>query len=551
MLFASPVRALPTSDDSGGDRRQPRGILRRSPLQLLLAFTAALLLGPATSASAAIIHVDKDGVASPCSDTRTREQAASSFSPLCSTTRAVALAVTGDVIDVRAGSYPALTISNRDMATQTVIRAHAGERPVIAGFRVESSDRWTIQGFRTGAQTSLVQYGSREVQVIGNEFSPWGLTAKHSTDLLFEGNYVHDTSIEGTRTESEGYGFRATRNASGTRVVRPVVRNNQFERIHADAVQFGSTDDPVVEGNVARDIRDISDVGEHNDFVQCFPGCPGLKLRNNDVDGAHQGLMLGGNGGAPTPGLVIEGNRLVNVRQLTLNIYDAPGVRIDNNTIWNTVNESRAVRLRDLNGDTSGALVRGNLLDGTIANEAGSNAFAQSAFNYHASQGGVVFEPGSLSELAAGSRGIDEGWRVEGAVDDPNAANRGGPNGSGIGDAGWRERGAGSSPPPPPPPPPVDVPADVPADARWTHSPSSPRVGQVVRFDGTGSTGNGLLSCRWEFTNQSGTTVYQTRTGCLLDFTFQGSGTKWVRLRVTDADGDTDSDLHGLEVSSG
>jgi hypothetical protein len=205
MLFARPVRALPTGDDSGGDRRQPCGIpaearghtplsrsrgsaLRRSGLQLLLACTVALLLAPATSASAAIIHVDKDGVASPCSDTRTREQAASSFNPLCSITRAVALAVTGDVIDVRAGSYPALTLSNRDMAAQTVIRAHAGERPVVAGFRVESSDRWTIHGFRTGAQMSLVQYGSREVHVTGNEFSPWGLTAKHSNDLLFEGN---------------------------------------------------------------------------------------------------------------------------------------------------------------------------------------------------------------------------------------------------------------------------------------------------------------------------------------------------------------------------
>lgn len=546
MLVASPVRALPTSDDSGGDRRQPRGILRRSPLQLLLAFTAALLLGPATSASAAIIHVDKDGVASPCSDSRTREQAASSFSPLCSITRAVALAVAGDVIDVRAGSYPALTISNRDMATQTVARARPGERVELTNFTISSSDRWTVQGFRTGYAYSLVNGDSREVRVLGNEFSPWGVTNKGTVDFLAEGNYVHDTAITGTRTESEGYGFRTTSGGAGN--LRPVYRNNRLERIHADAFQFGSVTDVTVEGNVVRDVRDISNVGEHNDFVQCYPRCPGMRMLSNDVDGAHQGCMCGDANGSPSPGVVIEGNRLVNVRQITLNVYEMPGVRIDNNTIWNTINEARAIRLRDGRTGLSGALLRGNLLDGSIANEAGSDGIAEWGFNYHASQGGVVFEPGSLSELAAGSRGIDEGWRVEGAVDDPNAANRGGHHGSGFGDAGWHERGAGSSPPPPPPPPP---PADVPADARWTHSPSSPRVGQVVRFDGTGSTGDGPLSCRWEFTNQSGTTVYQTRTGCVLDFTFQGSGTKWVRLRVTDADGDTDSDLHGLEVSSG
>jgi hypothetical protein len=61
---------------------------------------------PAASASAATIHVDGHGMASLCSDSRDREDAASPFSPLCSISRAVAVAAASDVIDVRAGSYP-------------------------------------------------------------------------------------------------------------------------------------------------------------------------------------------------------------------------------------------------------------------------------------------------------------------------------------------------------------------------------------------------------------------------------------------------------------
>jgi hypothetical protein len=537
-------------------------LARTGKLVRLLSVVVVGVLVPVASASAATIHVDGASLAGRCSDSYSRAQAGSALTPVCSIGRGVALAVSGDVVDVRAGSYPRLTIAGRDMAAQTVVRAHVGERPVLAGFRVESSDRWTIQGFRTGAEMSLVQYGSREVRVVGNEFSRWGLTAKHSYDLVFEGNFVHDTRIEGTQTESEGYGFRATRNESGTRVVRPVVRGNRFERIHADAIQFGSTDDPVVDGNVARDIRDISNVGEHNDFVQCYPSCPGLVLRGNDVDGAHQGCMCGDANGGASERVVIEGNRFVRVRQIALNVYDMPGVRIENNTIWSPGGtERRPLRLRDPNRAITGALIRGNIFFDDYGNEAGWDAIAQADFNLypvresgksygaHDSFGTPTFT--GLNELAASSKGIDSGWRTTGRSDDPAMPNRGGTDGAGYGDNGWVEQGSdGPDPEPDPTPEPEPTPPpDVVADAKWSHSPSSPRVGGPVRFDGTASAGNLPLGCVWEFTDAKGTKVFQTRTGCVIDFAFESSGTKYVRLRVKDADGDADSDLHSLIVT--
>jgi hypothetical protein len=50
--------------------------VRSSALRRALALTAGVLFGSAASASAAIIHVDRDGTAGPCSDSRSRDQAA-------------------------------------------------------------------------------------------------------------------------------------------------------------------------------------------------------------------------------------------------------------------------------------------------------------------------------------------------------------------------------------------------------------------------------------------------------------------------------------------
>jgi Right handed beta helix region len=344
--------------------------------------------------------------------------------------RGAAVAVAGDTVLVRAGAseYPYLTISNRDLAAQTVIRAAVGERVTLAGFSIENSDRWTIQGFRTGLAHSFVQDGSRQVVVRDNEFSPWGVTTKHSEDFLAEGNYVHDTAIEGTRTESEGYGFRATRD-SGAHAVRPVWRNNRLERIHADAFQLGRAHDALIENNVIRDVADLSNVGEHNDVVQCFPACPGLILRNNDADGAHQGCMCGDASGLASTNVVIEGNRFANVRRIVLNIYDMPGVRVESNTVWGFgSNERLPLRLRDPNAPITGAVIRGNIFRADFGNEAGADAIEQEDYNLFPSRtegrtygphdvfGQPTFE--GLHELAAGSLGIDSGWRTAGAVDD-------------------------------------------------------------------------------------------------------------------------------------
>ena len=86
------------------------------------------------------------------------------------------------------------------------------------------------------------------------------------------------------------------------------------------------------------------------------------------------------------------------------------------------------------------------------------------------------------------------------------------------------------------------------ASAVWT-PPPNPVTNKPLTLDGTDSTGSGPLSCTWSFENQDGSVVYQTRSGCQIEFTFESTGTKYVELNVADSTGDTDADKKSFSVS--
>ncbi len=99
----------------------------------------------------------------------------------------------------------------------------------------------------------------------------------------------------------------------------------------------------------------------------------------------------------------------------------------------------------------------------------------------------------------------------------------------------------------------VETPAVEPgeeAQAVW-EVPESPRVNVPVTLDGAASTGDGDLTCIWSFENRDGSIVWQTRKGCVIDFTFEGSGVKYVSLIVEDADGEVDSSKQAFTVAPG
>jgi len=101
--------------------------------------------------------------------------------------------------------------------------------------------------------------------------------------------------------------------------------------------------------------------------------------------------------------------------------------------------------------------------------------------------------------------------------------------------------------PNPTPSPPEEEPEPKEVAAVWS-APSGAIVGVPLNLDGTDSTGGLPLACEWWFENQSGSSVFQKRKGCEIEFTFGSTGTKHVRLVVTGADGQTDSNKQSFAV---
>jgi hypothetical protein len=103
---------------------------------------------------------------------------------------------------------------------------------------------------------------------------------------------------------------------------------------------------------------------------------------------------------------------------------------------------------------------------------------------------------------------------------------------------------AAPAPPAPPAPP----------TAGFTVSPASPEVGQSVSFNGTSST-CADTPCTYEWSDdgsatQPPTVLWPLGTGETFAFEFQEAGTKYIRLTVTDASGQTSTVEHNVLVEA-
>ena len=113
--------------------------------------------------------------------------------------------------------------------------------------------------------------------------------------------------------------------------------------------------------------------------------------------------------------------------------------------------------------------------------------------------------------------------------------------------------------PPPTNPPPTNPPSTNPPPtnttptASFTSSPASPVTGGAVTFDAADSTCEDT-PCTYTWVDDGfdgpGGSQWPLGNGATLSFTFRGAGVKNVRLTVADADGDTDTTLHPITVTT-
>jgi Big-like domain-containing protein len=89
--------------------------------------------------------------------------------------------------------------------------------------------------------------------------------------------------------------------------------------------------------------------------------------------------------------------------------------------------------------------------------------------------------------------------------------------------------------------------------AAYTYAPTAPAAGQAVSFDAASATcDDAPCSYTWEDDGPDGAGGKQwpLGDGATMTFTFQEAGAKYVRVAVTDADGDTDSTRKTITVAS-
>lgn len=429
-------------------------LLRRTaaPLAVLIvaAVAAAVVIAPSGGGAAdGVAYVDAH--AAPCRDGRSFDQARSPSTPWCSIERAVEAAPGGATVAVRAGDYPTLeVVGGRTRARTLTLRAYAGERPSLAGVRLRTS-RLRLEGFAMTDQ-SLVEKGSRELQFVGNDFSPRGIQIFNPKDVLIARNRFHGIVLDPGASAPSGYALWV--NSGSSHVERCcdrsglVIRGNRFEDVENDAIQIGGgANDAVIARNRFERIRPSH--GAHGDPIQLV-GAARTKIRGNHISESAAGLTIVH---SDNRGTVVE-NNVITDAGWACDCGHMPRSRFVNNTIWG--NGFGGLLLVDDQLEdqpaTTGVVVRNNILQSLATGGSRTprrRMFAAVDHNLVPSRqarGGprdVVARPrfasGGQFRLGPRSRAIDAGESVRSPARDARGYRR-------VDDPATRDRGAGSPP---------------------------------------------------------------------------------------------------------
>lgn len=365
--------------------RHSRTIRRAGVITLALTALAVGAAAP-TSAQSAAVFVDRDSLGGSCSDARTAAEV-SAATPWCSLQRAVDAAPSGSTVTVRQATYPTLSVDggpSRDAYLNFV--AGKGEQPSII-LSLEDTSYLSFEGFKLRYATWLTRVD--HIRLRGNEITPNGVVVRTGSFLDFEDNNFHDIESSPNSTIG-GYAIRlATGPNSDVRVV-----GNRFDRITADGVQAGSTTRLLIEDNEFSRVNGWDDPTEHSDAVQFSGTVTDATIRKNWIRNSNKGVIAKD---AVFRGLVIENNLIHDTLQ-GLNLYDTPGARIVNNTIWNA--STFGLRLRSLVGQQGGIVLANNIIQNS---QAASTFLAVDVANLV--DGSPLFGPGY--ELTADSPAVN------------------------------------------------------------------------------------------------------------------------------------------------
>jgi hypothetical protein len=383
---------------------------------------------------ASLLYVDKDSIGGTCSDSHSAAENTLS-TPWCSLGKAISSAPGGSKVIIRSGTYPAVDINNDVSRTAyTTFQPYSGES-VTVDIDISNSQYIRLEGLKLIGDVGLLR--SNHIELINNEITPDGVMVRGSTDLLLENNDIHDIrrdTVGCPSAPSLGNGYAIWLNASSDiRSERVSIKNNRIYNVTHDAIQTGSTDDLLIEGNDVSSVKAV-DCGDHSDVLQIVEGRRITVRANHFHDSAH-GFMVNGHGTTFRGDLRFENNLIEGITgSFGMNLYNTDGLVLANNTVWDTL---LGVRLRDTtaNPTVMHATIKNNIFDtygsecdsiGCIDYQDYNLIVAGERHGEHDLSGSPSFVDSGNGNyhLAAGSQGIDAGISTDAPETDKDGSGR-------------------------------------------------------------------------------------------------------------------------------
>ena len=538
-----------------------------------VAMAGMVVTSVAASASTTYI-VDNTNPA--CSDTASGSGTATL--PFCTLTKGAAKAVSGDTVQVIAGTYTGSSVSPASGVTFTANQGVtiSGGPSGAKGFSVSGKSNVVISGFTITGTPSYGIYvnSSSNITLSGNNVSfsgqpvsgqsASGIYLSSLTGGLIKGNVTHDNAAHGILLTGSTTGvtvqgntsyqnaYQWQRNANGIDVVAPgnfIIGNVTYANEDTGINMYTGGDNTLIAGNVT--------YGNGDHGIDDFDVTGGRIIGNTVYGNCTDGINVEGT----SANYVIENNVSMNnaVPKVVINptpiatdpstgqpyytnpcnrrvgnigVYDstAPSTTTANyNLVWQsgagaeyTWAGTSYTTLNALQA-ASGQEAQGKFADPKFANAG--------AGNFQLTAGSPAID--SADSLVSGEQATD--ILGNGRVDDPATPNSGNPSGSFYDRGAYEYQGGGGTQTGP--------------TAALSVSPASGTAPLQVTADASGSTAGSSPISSYSFNFGDGTTV-GPQSGATANHTYQSAGSYQVTVTTTDGNNLTSTATKTVTVNA-
>lgn len=313
---------------------------------------------------------------------------------------AISSASAGAVICLSSGSYSA-SLAQVNKSGLVTVQPAPGASPTVGYSLLNQARNIRFQGLHFTGGIEVLGPASF-IQFAGNEFSgPFGVHANGQqasngskvTDVLVEGNYLHDLDYTGSQGTANGYGVTASNG-----VERFTIRGNTIKSPASDYLQSASPVDFVVDRNTFLGPSLLGSHQDHQDLWQIFGGGTNVTFTNNVARNTQtQESLLFQEGSFKN---VVVTNNLFDhdSRGYTCQIYQSAGLVFRSNTVvgshWGCLFRDLASRAAGSGYQVDHNIFVGTEEGGDISTEGRAGSWG--AYDWNVSEDGSAPGPNSV-----------------------------------------------------------------------------------------------------------------------------------------------------------